>query len=164
MVPVRSALPRTGEQLHYPAMVRLLAAVCMAALAACQISAVTACKSDEDCSLLGVCSAGICHCDSGWTGPDCAKANLKPLNPAYGYQNTTAASWGGRPLHVDDQWHLFATEIANKCPLILFEYNSQVVRLVGDSPTGPFTRQEVVLPPFHHNPTAVGTFAFRELE
>ena len=65
-----------------------------------------------------------------------------------------------------------ATEITNHCPLILFEYNSQVVRASSDSgPGGPYYHAEVVLPPFHHNPTFIGPcmadmsprYAFRRL-
>jgi hypothetical protein len=31
------------------------------------------CKTDEDCSLLGVCESTWCLCDSGWTGDDCGE-------------------------------------------------------------------------------------------
>jgi hypothetical protein len=43
--------------------------------------------------------------------------------------------------------------------LILFQYNSQVIRAVGEAGAdagGPYTKEEVILPPFHHNPTFVG--------
>ncbi len=118
------------------------------------------CASDDDCSLLGTCTAaGACACDPGWTGPRCGRADLLPLDYSRrnGYQNATAASWGGRPVRGDDgRWHLFGTEIARECPLILFMNNSQVVRAESDHPAGPYVRQEVVLPPFHHNPQIVG--------
>ena len=29
------------------------------------------CETDEDCSLLGVCTSGACYCDPGWHGADC---------------------------------------------------------------------------------------------
>ena len=117
------------------------------------------CKNDEDCSLLGRCDAATstCKCDAGWTGTACGRADLLPLDVANGYQNPSAASWGGRPLRgPDGKWHLFSTEIARECPLILFMNNSQVVRSEADRPEGPYVRQEVVLPPFHHNPQVVG--------
>lgn len=117
-----------------------------------------ACSTDEDCSLLGVCADGLCACDDGWTGPDCARADLEPWSEGDGYFNSSFASWGGRALLAEDgSWHLFATEIAMGCPLILFMNDSTVVRAVSRSgPTGPFEHVETVLPTFHHNPTIVG--------
>ena len=116
------------------------------------------CSSDEDCSLLGACSAstGKCICDPGWAGADCARADLLPHRPADGYINHSAASWGGRPILFGGKWNLFATEIARRCPLILFMNNSMVIRATASDAAGPYTHQEVVLPMFHHNPTAVG--------
>ena len=62
--------------------------------------------ADARCSLLGVWaqslshSAAHCECDSGWTGATCSVADLKPLDLALGYHNSSAASWGGRPVQV----------------------------------------------------------------
>merc|ERR1719272_1699091 len=121
-------------------------------------SYVKACSTDEDCSLLGLCEHGSCACDVGWTGPDCARADLEPWSEGDGYFNNSFASWGGRAILAEDgSWHLFATEIALGCPLILFQNDSTVVRAVSRSgPTGPFEHVETVLPTFHHNPTIVG--------
>ena len=83
-------------------------------------------------------------------------ADLLPLQVTDGYINPDAASWGGRPIFSGGKWHLFATEIAHRCPLILFMNNSAVIRAEASVPQGPYTRQEVVLPPFHHNPQIVG--------
>lgn len=120
------------------------------------------CRSDMDCSLLGSCDAtsGTCTCMRGWTGTSCARADLEPLDPSLGYQNASFASWGGRPVYdpVSKSWQLFATEIAAGCPLFAFEYDSTVMRGVSTSghAGGPYVHEEVVLPPFHHNPTIVG--------
>jgi hypothetical protein len=120
------------------------------------------CSSDDDCSLLGVCSSpalgqpGRCVCDAGWTGADCSRADLLPHRPTDGYINQSAASWGGRPILFGGRWHLFATEIARKCPLILFMNNSMVIRATAADAAGPYSHEEVVLPTFHHNPTTVG--------
>ena len=88
------------------------------------------CVTDDDCSLLGICSVGgTCQCDPGWNGQHCAQADLADYVDGAGeggYVNRTAASWGGRPLLVGGKWQLFATEIAGGCPLILFFNNSQV--------------------------------------
>eukprot|EP01049_Picozoa_sp_SAG25_P001744 SAG25_NODE_83_length_16558_cov_10.239307_2_plen_397_part_00 len=122
----------------------------------------TPCNTDEDCSLLGVCvppgrqRAGGCACDEGWTGEDCGQADLLPLDPTAGYVNASAASWGGRPVFADGKWHLFATEISRRCPLILFMNNSAVVRAESDAPQGPYIHKQTILPPFHHNPQVFG--------
>ena len=75
-----------------------------------------------------------------------------------GYVNSSAASWGGRPLFINGKWQLFATEIAECCPLILFMNNSMVIRAESttDSPAGPYAHAGIVRPPFAHNPTAIG--------
>ena len=114
------------------------------------------CSDAVGCSLLGECVGGSCRCDSGWSGAHCGVADLLPMNPDDGYINEGAASWGGRPLFADGKWHLFATEIQRRCPLILFMNNSAVVRAEADSPQGPYIHKEVVLPPFHHNPQVFG--------
>ena len=127
------------------------------AIVAALACAAAGCATDEDCSLLGRCVAtgatSKCICNRGWAGVACSRADLAPLNTSLGYQNASAASWGGRPIRIaDGTWQLMATEITNHCPLILFEYNSQVVRATSDAgPGGPYRHAEVVLPPFHHN-------------
>ena len=130
-------------------------------------AAAAACTTDDDCSLLGTCDGGACRCDPGWGGADCGVAALLPYDDVrqLGYVNASRASWGGRPLRVNGTWHLFATEIAARCPLILFMNNSMVVRAQSTtgSPAGPYSRPEsgsghggVVRAAFAHNPTAVG--------
>ena len=86
------------------------------------------CRTDDDCSLLGVCSGGRCECDPGWRGDHCGIADLLPLRLDEGYLNESTSSWGGRPIFADGRWHLFATEIVHGCPLVLFMNNSAVLR------------------------------------
>merc|ERR1719272_2025461 len=121
-------------------------------------SYVKACSTDEDCSLLGLCEHGSCACDVGWTGPDCARADLEPWSEGDGYFNESFASWGGRAILAEDgSWHLFCTEIAKGCPLILVQNDSTVVRAVSHSgPSGPFIREQLILPHFAHNPSIIG--------
>ena len=119
------------------------------------------CATDDDCSLLGVCSSnGTCACDPGWGGADCGVARLRDYDDVahLGYVNASAASWGGRPLRVGGTWQLFATEIAAQCPLILFMNNSRVIRAESTtgSAAGPYAHRGVVRAAFAHNPTAVG--------
>ena len=86
-------------------MQHAVAMACAAQLVALALATATAaaCETDEDCSLLGTCTATApqaggekhCHCDAGWRGDDCGEADLLPLDPAQGYVNSSAASWGG---------------------------------------------------------------------
>jgi hypothetical protein len=122
----------------------------------------TACTTDDDCSLLGVCDTAkqTCTCDPGWHGADCGVGIFEDYDDVQhkGYWNSSAASWGGRPLLIGGKWQLFATEIAAHCPLILFMNNSMVIRAESttDSPFGPYVHGGVVRAEFAHNPTAVG--------
>lgn len=43
----------------------------------CKALSAAGCKTDEDCSLLGVCESTWCLCDSGWTGDDCGECTGK---------------------------------------------------------------------------------------
>ena len=77
------------------------------------------------------------------------------MDVSLGYHNATESSWGGRPIldPTSGMWQLMVTEIKNHCPLILFQYNSMVVRAESTTADagGPYSHKEVVQPPFHHN-------------
>eukprot|EP00045_Choanoeca_perplexa_P019377 m.309 g.309 ORF g.309 m.309 type:complete len:385 (-) comp391_c0_seq1:7-1161(-) len=117
------------------------------------------CNSSVQCSLNGDCSANsLCQCDDGWTGDSCDILNLAVGNSSYGYHNTThgnGASWGGRAIFDNSTqlWHLFAAEMALGCDLNHYGSNSQIIRAVSRDPWGPFTKVEVVIHAFAHNPT-----------
>jgi len=132
----------------------------LATLSLLVAAAAGTCTSADDCSLLGKCAKGSCVCGKGWTGSSCSRGDFAPLDVSLGYHNATEASWGGRPIKdpVSGKWQLMATEIKRHCPLILFQYNSMVVRAESttDDAGGPYVHKETVLPPFHHNPTFVG--------
>eukprot|EP00927_Polykrikos_kofoidii_P051277 TRINITY_DN45067_c0_g1_i1.p1 TRINITY_DN45067_c0_g1~~TRINITY_DN45067_c0_g1_i1.p1 ORF type:complete len:421 (-),score=51.22 TRINITY_DN45067_c0_g1_i1:198-1412(-) len=130
--------------------------------AACVFSLVGlgwACHSDEDCNLNGVCNdAGACVCDPAWTGSDCGILDVVPNSATRIYSDDDdVSSWGGLPVWDDETqlYHLFASEFANGCSLGQWSPNSQVVRATSAELMGPYERQEVVLPPFHHNPTLI---------
>ena len=135
-------------------------------LVAVSMRSVGACITDMDCELLGTCAGGRCVCDSGWKGPSCSAADLQPtrsnsnnsgrFDHYSGYQNLTRASWGGRAVYENGTWHLFATEIAEGCPLILFMNNSQIIRATSKSGIlGPYEKQETVLPAVTHTSLTV---------
>jgi hypothetical protein len=137
-----------------PLLLSLLLAV--GARAATQQSGGGACSSAEDCSLGGECVSAACVCDKTWTGAHCAALNLgkAPKVGAYRHNANGSTSWGGLPvLAADKKYHLFFAEFANGCGLGSWGTNSQVLKAVSTSPSGPFTDPTVVAPPFHHNPT-----------
>ena len=73
----------------------------------------------------------------------------------FGVGNTTANSWGGRPIYSpeDTKFHLIAAEMTQHCTLSHFDNNSAVIHGVSSSATGPFVKVATVFPPFGHNPT-----------
>ena len=93
------------------------------------------CKSDEDCSLNGVCTAGACKCDPGWTtlldadGPWCGFLDFLPspnsvcgpgcvFHGGAGGVDKLTTSWGGSVLPVGGKYWMFAAEMANRCTLL----------------------------------------------
>lgn len=116
------------------------------------------CSDDMGCSLLGICTAGTCKCDPGWVGPDCSRANLKPLNLSLGYNNGTDSTWGGRPIKdpATGRWSMLVCQMTNSCPLDYWTTNSLVVRAEAATAAGPFRFVETVYPLFHTNPQIIG--------
>jgi hypothetical protein len=125
------------------------------------------CHSDEDCSLLGVCSgsSGVCQCDVGWTGADCGQLDLAPAQPNSGLNETASgiSSWGANIFPAaeaggggGDSWHMLAAEFENKCGISRWSPNSAIVLATSDrGAAGPYKRRKVVVPPFAHNPKVV---------
>ena len=140
-------------------------------LGTCGAQVHAGCADDRDCSLLGVClPTGICRCDRGWTGVDCAAAKLGPLNTTLGYSNATAASWGGSPIHHQrpspgangsdgngEVWSYFGSQFTHNCPLAYWLRNSIIVRAESTMGIGgPYQFVEQLYPEFHHSPRVVG--------
>ncbi len=135
------------------------------------------CRTDEDCSLNGVCTSGTCHCDPGWTtlpfgGPWCGFLDFLPspiskCGPACAFHggeggiDVATTSWGGSVIgpsqNADGKYWMFAAEMAQHCTLGQWTTNSQVVTAVSDTPLGPFVRQAIAIPPWSHNPEAIRT-------
>ena len=113
------------------------------------------CADDVDCSLAGACVGGVCVCD-GWThGERCEVLNLLPVDAdTVGYRNTSGYNtWGGASIAGDDGKHyLFLSQMGGRCPLLgHWSVVSEGVRLVSDTPNGPWSEPEVILPSFAHN-------------
>ena len=121
------------------------------------------CETDEDCSLLGVCTSGACHCDPGWHGDDCGQLGLLPVKPNSGYNLTGEgiSSWGANIFPAthngaETVWHMYAAEFENKCGISHWSPNSAIVHATSTSgPAGPYTRKDVAVVPFAHNPKVV---------
>ena len=137
----------------------ILAAAACVALFSCGASA---CATDEDCSLTGVCKpdSGMCACDPGWIGADCGVLDLAPAkyNTGYNYTSQRTSSWGGKTIRDPKNaslFHLFAAEFTGHCGLDYWSPMSRIIRAVGSSPAGPFTFAAEVVGTFAHNPTVI---------
>jgi len=115
----------------------------------------TKCSDDMDCSLLGTCTDGRCICDLGWKGSQCFIPDLLPASKYGGYRNKTFASWGGRTVEINGTYHLLGSSITRHCLLSQFSTNSQSIHAVSQKPEGPYTFQNIALPPFHHSTTVI---------
>ena len=120
----------------------------------------SACNSAADCSMLGVCTAGLCVCDAGWGGPACGVLQLLPVRRGTGFNRTAEApqptsTWGANifPGAAAGRWDMIAAEFEQHCDISHWSPNSAIVHAVSTAgPEGPYTRQSVAVPPFAHNP------------
>eukprot|EP01052_Picozoa_sp_SAG31_P047737 SAG31_NODE_9688_length_1241_cov_1.491243_1_plen_232_part_10 len=96
---------------------------------------------------------------------DFLPANTTECGPACAFHggvndNRSTSSWGGSVIELNSsngtrEFWMFAAEFANHCDLGAWGTNSQVVAAVSRTPTGPFTRQNVAVPTWSHNPEVV---------
>jgi hypothetical protein len=129
------------------------------------------CNSDLDCSLNGLCTNSLCVCDPGWTtipelaagGPECGMLDLAPARSYESFHGLSegTSSWGGSVLPIPDgkgnKYAMFAAEMTHNCTLAHWQTNSEVVLAVATDPTGPYTEQFQIIPPWSHNPEAILT-------
>ncbi|KAL5398816.1 hypothetical protein PMIN02_001190 [Paraphaeosphaeria minitans] len=143
--------------------------VCLAFLAP-----VLACTTDDDCSLNGICknntttttTTTICHCDPGWTGPDCGRLDLAPATRWTGYNHTNYtdpayygvhgnSSWGGRIVQDRDDlklFHLLVDQFSHGCGLGGWRPTSFIARAESrNGPQGPYEWVQNVTSSFRHN-------------
>ena len=119
-----------------------------------------ACITDEDCDLNGVCTGGVCHCDTGWLGTDCGKLDLRPgpVQNGYNLNKEGTSSWCNSivkdPLR-NDRYHLFVSEFTNYCGLDYWAPFSRLIRAESSNPVGPYEFKQEIAPSFAHNPSVV---------
>ena len=126
------------------------------------------CKTSLDCSLNGACGAGgVCECDQGWTGRCCGSLNLAPVdyaNTGGGYRHPSTSTWGGNIFRnaSTGRFSMLIAEMkpagtptdpgAGSCGLTTWGSNSQITHVEASSLGGPYTRKEVAVPVWAHNP------------
>jgi hypothetical protein len=122
------------------------------------------CAAPVDCSMNGQCSAsGTCACDVGWRGPRCAQLDLLPVEAArpglrlLDAQGGNISTWGAPMLQdpATGTWHAWASEMLHGCGINSWTTNSHIVHATAQSPGGPWTRREEVVPAFAHEPDVV---------
>ncbi|KAG9250336.1 uncharacterized protein F5Z01DRAFT_629724 [Emericellopsis atlantica] len=136
------------------------------------LAAAKSCTSMEDCSLNGICTCHhTCRCDPGWTGSNCGKLDLQPVERWTGYNNTNFtnpdfyregggnSSWGGQIIHDREDkglFHFIASQFKHGCGLSAWRPFSQVIRAESRTgPRGPFIWKQTLFDTFRHNPTVV---------
>jgi hypothetical protein len=136
-------------------------------VAATIVSCAPACSSNLDCALNGICGGGgVCECDAGWAGPCCGQLALQPVDfsaagSGGGYKHATTSTWGGNLVRNETtgEYHMWIAEMApadvdgsGSCGLTTWFKNSQITHVVSPSMLGPFSRAEVAVPLWSHNP------------
>ncbi|OAQ67841.1 EGF-like domain-containing protein [Pochonia chlamydosporia 170] len=126
------------------------------------------CIKDEDCSLTGICSSGVCKCDPGWIGDDCGVLDVRPAKRDNGYNQTAkgTSSWCNSIVKDPKEhnlYHLFISEFSHGCGLDYWAPYSRIVRAESRSgPAGPYAFAAEVQGTFAHNPTVVYSPADKE--
>jgi hypothetical protein len=118
----------------------------------------SACTTDEDCNLNGLCQASSCTCDAGWTGFSCGLLDVLPLQVgASGMneldQHPPSSSWGGSVVYAaeDGLYHMFFSEILGHCPMANWQTNSACFHSTSTSALGPFSNKTQVIAAWCHN-------------
>ena len=141
----------------------------MAIMLASMVAAAAAllpCSSSLDCSLNGMCTAGVCVCDRPWKDARteaCSVLDVEPhpdaYIPAYGgprtstaYQKQNLTSWGGNILLADDgKYHLFVSAMDGGVGLRGWGSISRIDHAVADDPMGVFELVDTPLRKEAHN-------------
>lgn len=140
------------------ARIKLLLSALTAALA-------LSCRTDEDCSLNGLCDTktSACACDAAWKGTACdALALIDVPNDTLGRvwpPDGNTSSWGANILFRNGSWHMVVSEMAGHCGLHTWTHNSFLRHAVSRTAdgrvnaalAGPYAAREAVMPWFSHN-------------
>ena len=118
------------------------------------------CSSNDDCSLNGICSAGSCVCDSGWTGASCGSLKLtQPVSVAYGQPangvQPQISSWGGSVHLLNGTYHAWIAEIVGGCGMRDWMTHSRCIHATSAMPGGPFIFSDEAMSTTCHNPVVV---------
>lgn len=117
--------------------------------------AASACTSDEECNLNGICAAGACACDAGWAGATCGLLDVLPLEVGASGMNELprSSSWGGSVVFAaeDGLFHMFFSEILGHCPMANWQTNSACFHSTSASAIGPFANKTQVIGAWCHN-------------
>lgn len=117
------------------------------------------CTDDVDCNLNGVCGAGgACTCYPPWGGVTCGELRFLPIaapsntNGYPGPRTPNETTWGGNAVFFDGLYHLFVAEMVNNCSLNSYLSNSRCAHATSPTPEGPYTRVDVAVDVWCHNP------------
>eukprot|EP01007_Sphenomonas_quadrangularis_P002684 NODE_443_length_1479_cov_149.490210_g327_i0.p1 GENE.NODE_443_length_1479_cov_149.490210_g327_i0~~NODE_443_length_1479_cov_149.490210_g327_i0.p1 ORF type:complete len:402 (+),score=90.41 NODE_443_length_1479_cov_149.490210_g327_i0:45-1250(+) len=127
----------------------------MARLLALFLAGLLACQDDMDCHLNGICQNGACLCDHAWTGERCTSLYLLPATPGGGIVEPAVSTWGAGVVKRDGVYHMFFSEMVESCGLTSWQTNSRIVHATSSVIDGPYTRKNVTVPIWSHNPAIV---------
>ncbi len=128
------------------------------------------CTDEVDCSLAGACTAGACECDKGYTGRFCERLREGRTHLVWPPQSDMpwSAGWGAsvrRDPNAPGKWHAFVDTIcqanrtaAGQPARYVTCYHTQgtnIVHLVSDKATGPYSFADVSLGAETNNPHAI---------
>ena len=115
-----------------------------------------------DCSLNGHCNDNnTCSCNPAWEGERCDVLSFQPARRDTGYRRKidgrNISSWGASVLYseIDQQWHMYVSEMVDHCGIDAWQSNSHIVHAVATNPYGTFKYVDEVVPIFAANPAVV---------
>ena len=131
--------------------------VVLPVLVSCCTGHALAYQSELRCSLNGDFVDGKCKCDPQWDGDDCHLLKLLPADPHAGLQAPgNFSSWGGSvEKDATGIYHMYVAVMAHGCGLNAWRPNSQIGHAISNTPAGPYTLKQIILPHFAHSPDVV---------
>lgn len=123
-----------------------------------------ACRTDRNCAYNGRCTEDRCICTGPWEGEHCERLQTSlraSLTGGFGSPHFTSqdgySTWGGSVLVDNDGiWHMFASQMKNKCGIDYWEPNSRIVHASSSKGfEGPYQFESIIIDAFAHEPNAV---------